>query len=183
LEKVLQLDAKSPTALRQLGELEMAAGNPAKAAEYLKRAREVRPDDSTAAFEEGQARKKSGDLGGARDALEASLKLMPGQLVARILLGQVYLDLKDAKAAQDQFEAAMLVDSKNVDAAVGLAQAQIAQGSFADALSQLEPLAQTSDNPALFEALAQAYKGAGKEAEAQKAEGRAKSLREKSAKP
>jgi choline-sulfatase len=184
LEKALQLDAKSPTALRQLGELEMSAGNYAKAADYLKRAREVRPDDSTAAFEEGQSRQKSGDFAGARDALESSLKLMPGQLPARVLLGQVYLGLKDPKAAEDQFEAALLVDSKNVDATLGLASAQITQGNFADAITQLEPLAQSqADNPAVFEALAQAYNAAGKQAEAQKAESRAKVLREKTAKP
>jgi choline-sulfatase len=184
LEKVLQLDDKSPTALRQLGELEMSGGNYAKAADYLKRAREVRPDDSTAAFEEGQSREKSGDLPGARDALESSLKVMPGQLPARILLGQVYLGLKDAKAAEDQFEAALLVDSKNVDASLGLASAQIAQGSFADAISQLEPLAQSqADNPAVFEQLAAAYEVAGKQADADKAESRAKVLRQKSAKP
>ena len=35
------------------------------------RAREVRPEDSTAAFYEGQALQKTGDLAGARDALEA----------------------------------------------------------------------------------------------------------------
>ena len=184
LEKVLQLDAKSPTALRQLGELEMGGGNYARAADYLRRARDVRPDDSTAAFYEGQAREKSGDLAGARDALEASLKLMPGQLAARVLLGQVYMGLKDAKAAEDQFEAALLVDSKNTEAAIGLARAQIALGSFADAISQLEPLSQTeASNPEVFEALSQAYKGAGKAAEAEKAESHAKSLREKTAKP
>ena len=56
LEKVLQLDPKSPTALRQLGELELHAVDYARAAEHLKLAREVRPQDSTAAFYEGQAR-------------------------------------------------------------------------------------------------------------------------------
>ena len=91
LEKVLQLDPKSPTALRQLGELELQAGDYVRAAEHLKQAREVRPEDSTAAFYEGQAREKTGDLPGARDALEASLKLTPGQFPARLLLGQVYL--------------------------------------------------------------------------------------------
>jgi len=178
LEKVLQLDAKSPTALRQLGELEMSAGNYVKAADYLKRARDVRPDDATAAYYEGQAREKSGDLPGARDALEASLKLLPGQLPARVLLGQVYLSMKDARAAEDQFEAALLVDAKSIDASLGLAKAQIALGSFTDAISVLEPLSQAeAKNPAVFELLAQAYKGAGRNADAQKAETTAQSQR------
>ncbi len=129
LEKVLNLDAKSPTALRQLGEIELHAGDYAKAAEHLKQAREVRPEDSTAAFYEGQAREKSGDFTGARDALEASLKITPGQLPARLLLGQVYLSLKDAKNAEDQFEAALLLEPKSAEAQKGLIQAQELQKS------------------------------------------------------
>src|SRR5439155_19256877 len=60
LEKVLALDDKSPTALRQLGELELQAGDYTKAAEHLQRALKDRPNDSTAAFEAGQALQKSG---------------------------------------------------------------------------------------------------------------------------
>jgi choline-sulfatase len=124
LEKVLQLDPKSPTALRQLGELELDAGDYARAAEHLKQAREVRPEDATAAFYEGQAREKIGDFAGARDALEASLKLTPGQFPARLLLGQVYLGLKDPQNAEDQFEAALLLQPKSAEAHLGLIQAQ-----------------------------------------------------------
>ncbi len=129
LEKVLQLDPKSPTALRQLGELELHAGDYARAAEHLKQAREVGPGDATAAFYEGQAREKIGDFAGARDALEASLKLTPGQLPARLLLGHVYLDLKDPKNAEDQFEAALLLRPESTEAQKGLSQAQGLQKS------------------------------------------------------
>ncbi|MBZ5652470.1 MAG: sulfatase-like hydrolase/transferase, partial [Acidobacteriia bacterium] len=129
LAKVLQVDPKSPTALRQLGELEFHAGDYARAAEHLKLAREVRPEDSTAAFYEGQAREKTGDFAGARDALEASLKLTPGQFPARLLLGQVYLALKDPKNAEDQFEAALLLQPKSAEAQLGLTQAQRSQRS------------------------------------------------------
>jgi predicted Zn-dependent protease len=177
LEGVLQLDPKSPTALRQLGELELQAGDYAKAAEHLKRAREVRPEDATAAFYEGQARNKIGDFAGARDALEASLKLTPGQLEARLLLGDVYLSLRDSKAAEDQFEAAQLLDSNSVRAQIGLARAQIAEGNFSAAVQQLEPLTGSQpDNANVFDALSQAYTGLGKTAEAQKAAEHAKSL-------
>ena len=129
LERVLQLDPKSPTALRQLGELEFHSGDFARAAEHLKQAREVRPEDSTAAFYEGQAREKTGDFAGARDALEASLKLTPSQFPARLLLGQVYLALKDPKNAEDQFEAALLLQPKSAEAQLGLTQAQRLKGS------------------------------------------------------
>jgi tetratricopeptide (TPR) repeat protein len=129
LERVLHLDSRSPTALRQLGELELHSGDYAKAAEHLKQAREVRPEDSTAAFYEGQARQKTGDFAGAREALEASLKLTPGQFPARLLLGQVYLALKDLKNAEDQFEAALLLQPKSAEAQLGLTHAQQLQKS------------------------------------------------------
>ena len=179
-EKVLQLDPKSPTALRQLGELEFTAGNYAKAGEYLKRARQVRPEDATAAFSEGQALEKTGDLAGARDALEASLKQTPSQLPARLLLGQVYLGLKDAKAAEDQFEAAQLIDADSIDAQLGLARAQIADHNFADAISALEALSKAqSGNAEVFDLLAQAYDGSGNKQDAAQAEAKAKALRQK----
>jgi arylsulfatase A-like enzyme/Tfp pilus assembly protein PilF len=177
LEKVLQLDPKSPTALRQLGELELQAGDYAKAAEHLKRAREVRPEDATAAFDEGQALEKIGDLAGARDALEASLKLTPGQFPARLLLGQVYLDLKDPKAAEDQFEAASLLKPKSVEAQLGVAKADVAEGNFADAVQQLTPLSKAQpDNAEVFELLARSYRLMGKKEEAEQAARRAELL-------
>ncbi len=180
LEKALQLDPNSPTALRQLGELELAAGDFAKAAAHLKRACELRPDDSTAAFELGEAVEKSGDWPGARDALESSLKLAPGQMSARLLLGRVYLQLKDAKNAADQFEAALLVDSNNSEGRLGLAEAQIQQSDFAGALPDLEAFTKSDPrNAAALRLLARAYRGLGKEQDAKRAEERAAALEKK----
>jgi tetratricopeptide (TPR) repeat protein len=177
LEQVLALDPKSPTALRQLGELELQSGEYAKAAEHLKGAIEVRPDDSTAAFEAGQAMEKSGDLPGSRDALETSLKLMPGQFAARLLLGQVYLRLRDTKAAEDQFEAALLIKPDDLEGQLALVEAQIADGKFAEAARQLEALAKEKPNhAAIFDLLVRAYTGLGKTDDARRAEARSKVL-------
>jgi len=174
LEKALELDPASPTALRQLGEIELAAGDFVKAAGHLKKAFEVRPEDSTAAFELGQALEKSGDFPGARDALEASLKLVPSQMPARLMLGRIYLELKDAKNAQDQFEAASLVDSNNSDARLGLAEAQLLQSDFAGAVPDLEALTKSDPkNAAALRLLARAYRGLGREQDAKQAEARA----------
>jgi predicted Zn-dependent protease len=177
-EKVLQLEPRSPLALQGLGELEFQASEFAKAAEHLKGAREVRPGDSASALHEGQARQKTGDLEGARNALEASLKASPNQLSARLLLGDVYLRLKNAGAAADQFEAAQLLDSRSMDAQLGLARAQIAEGKFAEAVRQLQPLAK-SRNAETFDLLAQAYQGLGKSPEAQAAASKAAKLRQR----
>jgi arylsulfatase A-like enzyme/Tfp pilus assembly protein PilF len=178
LEKALELDPKSPTALRQLGELEFQAGDNAKAAEHLKRAREVRPDDATAAFIQGQALQKAGDLAGAREALEQSLKLVPGQFEARLLLGQVFLQLKEAKAAEDQAEAALLLQPESVDAAIAVARAQIADHRFADAVDTLKPFSESKSATAeLFDLLSEAYTDTGKQAEAARAKIHAERLR------
>ena len=177
LQKVLQLDAKSPTALRQLGDLELQAGDYAKAAEHLKGAMEARPDDATTAFHAGQALAKSNDPAGARDALQSSLKLMPAQLDARVLLGKLYLDLKDGKAAADQFEAALLTQPNSIDAQLGLAKCQIAEKDFTQALQHLEPLSKASaKNTEVWDLLAQVYRALGKTAEAKRAENQAKLL-------
>jgi arylsulfatase A-like enzyme/Tfp pilus assembly protein PilF len=180
LEKALKLDANSPTTLRQLGELELAAGDFAKAAIHLKRATEIRVDDSTAAFELGEAMEMSGDWAGARDALESSLKGAPSQMPARLMLGHVYLQLKDAKNAQDQFEAASLVDSNNSDARLGLAEAQIQQSDFAGALPDLEAFTKTEPrNSAALRLLARAYRGLGKEQNAKRADDQAAAAEKK----
>ena len=177
LEKVLAFDPKSFAALRQLGELELQAGNYAQAAQHLKGALEVHPDDATVSFCEGKALEKTHDLAGARNTLETSLKLMPGQFQARLLLGQVYLDLKDPIAAEDQFEAALLLQPGSVDAEIGLADAQIAKGNFAEAAQSLEALSKVQVTSAhVFDLLAKAYSGLGKKTEAQRAEARAKLL-------
>ena len=174
LEKALQLDPSSATALRELGENELSAGDYAKAALHLKRACELRPEDSTAAYELGQALDKLGDFAGARDALESSLKLVPSQMPARLLLGHVYLRLNDGKNALDQFEAAQLIDSNNVQARLGLAEAQIQQSKFSEAVPDLEALANNDPpNAEALRLLAKAYRGLGREHDAEQAEAKA----------
>jgi choline-sulfatase len=180
LEKALQLDPAAPTALRQLGELELAAGDFAKAAVDLKRACELRPEDSTAAFEWGEAAEKAGDWAGARAALEQGLKLAPSQVAQRLQLGRVYLHLKDAKNAEDQFEAASLADSNNREARLGLAEAQIEQSNFAGALPDLEAFAKSDPkNAEALKLLARAYRGLGRQQDAKRAEERAAAVEKK----
>lgn len=180
LEKAVQLDPTSTNALLQLGEIELAAGDYAKATLHLKRASQLRADDPNAAYEAGEAMEESGDFAGARDALEASLNLAPSQMPARLLLGHVYLQLKDAKNAADQFEAALLVESDNTDGRLGLAEAQIQQLNFAGALPDLEALTKSDPrNAAALRLLAQAYRGLGREPDAKRLEAQAATLDKK----
>jgi arylsulfatase A-like enzyme/Tfp pilus assembly protein PilF len=123
LEQALKADPSSPSALLQLGQLELKAQNYPRAAELLSRARAVRPSDAAAAWYQGRALYGAKDYAKARTALEDSLKLMPGQVEARMLLGQTDLQVKDYAAAQDQLEAAALLDPQRADIQELLAQA------------------------------------------------------------
>ena len=183
LEKVLQLDERSVLALSQLGRLEMSSENYAKAAGYLRRAHDARPDDAAAAFEYGRALELSGDFPGARDALQASLKLNPNQFAARLSLGRVYLSLNDLKEAEDQLEAAVLSQPGSAEAQIGLAKALVRQKKFADAVELLEPIAGSSNNdPEMLQLLSEAYAGLGRRQDAERAALRAKAL-QKSKRP
>jgi len=179
LEKVLQLDESSALALTQLGRIEMASGNYAKAAGYLRRAHVARPNDARDAFEYGRALELSGDLAGARDVLLASVKLNPDQFEARLALGRVYLGLNDSNAAEDQFEAAVLLQPGNSEAQINLAKTLIHRKKFAEAVELLEAIAEPSSrNPEIFALLSQAYAGLGRRQEAQRAQLRAKALQD-----
>jgi choline-sulfatase len=183
LRKVLQLDEGSAIALRQLGRLEMASGNYAKAAGYLGRAQDPPRNDPTDAFDYARALELSGDPRGARDVLEASLQLNPHQLAARLALGRVYLRLNDPKAAEDQFESAILLEPGSSEAQIDLAKALNQQKKFADTVELLEPVADSSSSdPEMFVVLAEAYTGLGRRQDAQRAESRARAL-QKSKRP
>ena len=177
LEEVLRLDAKSATALLQLGQIELAAKNYDKAADYLRRELAVRPEDATAAFDLGSALRQTGHLEEARDELQTSLKLNPNQIPARLLLARIYIALKAADQAQDQLEAVLLTEPDNVDAQIGQAEVLIAQQKFDDARNALVPLTKSQPNNAeVYELLAKAYSGLGKKEDAAAAESKAKAL-------
>jgi choline-sulfatase len=176
-KKVLELDPKSPTALVQLGQIELAGKNYAAAADYLGRAIEVRPGDATSELDYGEALEMTGNLSGARDALQASLKLNPKQFSARLLLAKVYMGLKEASAAEDQLEAALLLQPASAEAQLSLAEILIVQRKFSEAVPQL--LAVTHSQPGNAEAyhfLERAYSGLGQREKALTAANRAKAL-------
>jgi len=71
-----------------------------------------------------------------------------------------------------------VVDSTNLEAGLGLARSQMANGNAEEALKQIVQLSRLHpDSPEVFELLAQTYKTLGKTQEAQQAEYRARRLR------
>jgi choline-sulfatase len=162
LKKVLETDSTSALAYSQLGELELKAGNNREAASNLARARQLRPNDSTSAYYQGQALFALGDFAGASEALEASLHLLPEQLPARVLLAKAYLRLGNPSKAEDQLEAALLVNSNDPDAQLELGRVLLAQKKYVEAAGQLKGFTEQHPSAEAFELLEQAYAGQGK---------------------
>lgn len=177
LKQVLERDKTSALAFSQLGELELKAGEYRQAAADLGKARQLRPNDSTSAFYQGQALFAVGDFAGASEALEASLRLLPEQLPARVLLAKAYLRLGDPSKAEDQLEAALLVNSNDSDAQLELGRVLLAQRKYADAAGQLKGLTEQHPSAEAFELLQQAYAAQGKKQLAAEAARRAAELK------
>jgi arylsulfatase A-like enzyme/Tfp pilus assembly protein PilF len=178
LEKLLQSDDKSVIALSLLGRIEIDSGNRKKAIEYLRRAHELRPDDTVLTLDFARAQEADGDLSGASATLQGSLKANPNQFPARLLLGKIYFRSANAEAALDQLEEAALLQPENVDAKTALSQVLISQKKFGDVLELLKPVAESgSEDADVFECMGKAYRGLGQVKEAQRAEARAKTLR------
>jgi len=177
--KAVDMDPDSPVANVQLGRLELEQKNYASAAKHLARARQLRAQDSAAAWYHGQALEKLGDLEGARAALEETLKLSPGQYDARLLLGRVFVALKNVRAAEDQLEAAVFLKPKRPEARLELARLYLAEKRAADAVDQLQKASAAEPKDAgIFELLAAAYRAAGKPLEARRAAARAAALKQ-----
>jgi choline-sulfatase len=177
LQKALQLNPDSPTALQELGELEFNSGEYRKAADHLDRVRKTHPDNMAAAVYEGQALDKLGDSAAARSVLEAALTQSPSQLDARLLLAHIDLKSGDRVAAEDQFEAALILDPANHVALLGLGHAYLTDKRYADLLELLEPrFKDGSGGVDELELLVQGYAGAGRSADAEKVRARLDSL-------
>jgi predicted Zn-dependent protease len=70
-------------------------------------------------------------------------------------------------------EAALLVQPNSMEAELGVANAEIAQSNFAEAVHLLEPLTKAQPrNAYIFDLLAQVYSGSGRKVKAQQAEAR-----------
>ena len=181
LKKVLEMDSSSPLAFSQLGELELKAGDYRQAAADLGKARQLRPNDSTSAFYQGQALFAVGDFAGASEALETSLRLLPEQLPARVLLAKTYLRLGNPSKAEDQLEAALLVNSGDADAQLELGRVLLAQKKYAEATSELKGVTEHHPSVEAFQLLQQAYAGQGKKQPAAAAARRATELKRSAA--
>ena len=78
----------------------------------------------------------------------------------------------------------MLLKSDSVDASILVARAQIADRRFSETVDTLKPLSQAESATAeLFEVLAEAYAGAGNQADALRAKSQADRLRKSNLKP
>jgi choline-sulfatase len=178
LEKVLLLNAASHAALRQLGELELGAGDYRSAADHLAQARKTQPDDPLAALYQGQALDKLGDFKGAREALEAAVTQSPGQMDARLLLARIEWNAGDRAAAEDQLEAVLMLNPGNKDALRELGTEYVHERRFADAVELLQPHAHDpSATVEELQLLVEAYTSLGRTSDAERMRSRIQALK------
>jgi choline-sulfatase len=176
LKKLLSIDSASVTALTQIGELELTADNLAEASNYLQRAYELRPQDSTIALAYSEALERNHDLTHARAVLEANLKSHPDQFSVRLRVGRLYLHSNDAKSAVTHLEAAQLMQPENVEVSVDLARALIGEGKFADAVEILHDANASAKNSEASKLLAASCSKLDQQAKCTGAAARAKSI-------
>ncbi|HZT69811.1 MAG TPA: tetratricopeptide repeat protein [Terriglobia bacterium] len=92
-KKQLALDPDDFNANYYLGRLDRLAGNDADAQRFLAKANQLRPGDSSVAYEYAVLAMQAGDYAKAASLLEGILQKVPGYLDARVLLAQAYFRL------------------------------------------------------------------------------------------
>jgi choline-sulfatase len=180
LDNVLQLDPDSLTALEQRAALELRDQNLARAFDDLSRAHQLSPRNAPDTFKLAEVLEKQGNFVAARDLLMDGLKYSPGDTNTRISLGRIFLSLHENSQAADQFQAVLLLEPKNLQASLGLAEAYLAMENVHAALTELESARHNHpEDPDVFRLLAQAFRQSGQSAEASQAELQEKLLRRK----
>lgn len=105
----------------------------------------------------------------AREQFEAELKLNPGDAVAEYQIGQIYLNQQKGAEAADHFEKALAMAPAFAEALVALGKLRLEEKQHPEAIALLERAVKSQ--PAMEAAhynLMMAYRGAGKNKEAQR---------------
>src|SRR5579862_8890062 len=104
--RAIAIDPKMAQAHLNLG-LVLLDGDPAAAAEALRRAAELQPTESRPRFLTGFALEHAGKLADAAEQYRAALAIAPNDYESHFALGRVLLRTSDAPGAEEQFRAAI----------------------------------------------------------------------------
>jgi tetratricopeptide (TPR) repeat protein len=139
----------APQAWFNLGRLARAAGNEARAEEFLREGLRRRPDSVELLTEFGLLQAGRGATQEARRQFRAALRLQPGFSAARVNLGLLLAREGDAAGAAVQYREALRRHTNNVDARINLANLLGAQGQSDQAMALYEEAVKLQPDNAL----------------------------------
>lgn len=147
MEKALRL-APTASGWVNLAGAVRADGNPARAAEYCRRAIALDRALAAAYFTLGHARRDLGDLAGAAEAYRDFLAREPRDAEGHVILGDTYRLMSWPNAAMDAYETALSYDSTHINAHVNVAGIIQSEGFHHAGLAVLEGLTRAAPESA-----------------------------------
>lgn len=133
LRRSLGLDAKSWTALVALAELRGRAGDTPAAAEFWRRATEVKDDDVSLWLSRAGAEQASKDYAAATRSLGRALALEPNNHAVRLRLAELYVEAGEQARAAEELRALEAASQTDAQLALALAHAYGRAGRAEDA--------------------------------------------------
>jgi len=134
-EKAIALEPKLAAAHLNLGLL-LLDKDPAAAAEPLRKAAELMPDQAKPSFLLGIAYERSGNAAAAIQSYQAAGRLDDKSFDIHFALGRVLLASRHAAEAEKEFREAVVLRQDSAPARVGLAESLVAQQKLEEAANE-----------------------------------------------
>ena len=150
-----------------LGVIEQREGRPGKALEHFEAALANQPSHAPAALASATLLREQGKLAEALERLRGAARLDSGSFEVQMALGQAAFEAGLLDEASSAFELALGVAPADRNARFNLGTALLARKEYAKAIETLEPLLASGEPRAAFN-LVQAYRGAGRTADARR---------------
>lgn len=139
-ERLRSLTPDDVNVRKTLADALLRDGQAERAARVIESARSIVPDDVDLLTRLGRAYRACGDLDRAEDALRGAIARNPDALAARVALGRLLSELDRLDEAAEQFRAALEALPSYGDAALGLADLEMARGDAQAAINTLVDL-------------------------------------------
>ncbi len=138
MENILQKSPSDPTALFNLGALDMSEGDPRTAEELYQKALAAKPGDVRVTTALGSALARTGDWQGARTQFQAAVAADSGYADARFDLATLDLQHGEFADAERQFRALLAANAGDATAHGGLGSVLLATDRASEAQEQFE---------------------------------------------
>jgi superkiller protein 3 len=166
-ELLAELDPADLDVQLTLGNLRLAAGEPAEGVQHYQRALLIEPECTPPPLESAEQQAAEGDLGVAIAALERLVAECPGIADYHVSLADLYAQNGDDEAALQQYSAALKLQPNYLEATVKLGTQHLRRGRLVDAAQFFNRAVELNDRlMCAFVGLGVAQHAAGHEQEA-----------------